>query len=82
MHFQFFSNANLEFGAKKFTQKLYPTAEVLPIVKKVELINKYKFVEMALEKNPNTFVTYITTLKTLKSVVLTNSLRTDRKSVV
>lgn len=37
----FFSNANLQFDARKLTQKTYITAKVMPITRQRELIDKY-----------------------------------------
>lgn len=64
--FRSLSNADLEFGAKKFTWRSYITAKTLLIVKKIELINKDKFVEVEIDGNSDTFIVYITILKALK----------------
>lgn len=58
----FFSNTSLEFGTKKLTQKLYITVQALLTAKKIELINKQKFVEAILDENTDAFVTDITIL--------------------
>lgn len=43
---------------KELIQRLYSVIEVLPIIKKVELIDKYKFAKIVLNKHFNSFVIY------------------------
>ena len=60
--FPTFSNANLQFVEKELKKRNYTTAEILPITKRVELINKKEFAAVALEENAKTFVVYVPTL--------------------
>lgn len=48
---------------------------ILHIAKKVELINKHKFIDIALDKNANTFVIHIATLEALELAISMNLLR-------
>lgn len=59
MLFSSFNNANLLFGIRKLTQRLYTTSKNLLITNIIELIRKYKFVEKVLDQNIKTFVIYI-----------------------
>lgn len=61
--FLFLSNTNLRFGVKKLTGKLYTTFKALHIANKVELINKYKLVELVVNENINTLLAHITALR-------------------
>lgn len=63
--FLFFSNAYLEFGVKKVTWRSYITAKTLVIAEKVELINNYEFIKVALDRNFNIFVIYVAILRVL-----------------
>lgn len=56
----FFSNAN-------WILRLYITDEALLIAKKVELINKYDVIEVALDVNSDIFFIYVTTLRSTDS---------------
>ena len=66
MSFLSLSNANIQFDTGNFTWRTYSTAETLPTIKKVELIDKHKFTRAALDKNSETFVVHVAVLKTLK----------------
>lgn len=66
-----FSNGDFELNAKKFTRRLYTTNKALCLAKKVEMINKYVFVEAALNRNSDTFVVYVANLEAPKSVIPT-----------
>lgn len=79
MFFLIFSNTNIQFAEKKPTQRFYTIAKALSIIKKVELINKKKFVKIALDKNFKTFIMYIATLETLLAKILTYI---DRKAEI
>lgn len=48
MFFFFFSSADFQFDTKKLTWKSYTTEEILPITKKIEFIDEYKFAKVAL----------------------------------
>lgn len=56
------SNTNMQFVRIKLEWSSYITAEVLPITKKVEVIDKREYTSMVLNKNLETFVIYIITL--------------------
>lgn len=72
-----FSNENLEFGTKKLTWKSYITIKILLIVKRVKLINQYKFVEAAPNNNSNTFIIQIAAPESSESIEPTHLLQTS-----
>lgn len=49
--------------------RFYTTAKALPIIKRIKLIDKYQFVKVALDKNSETFIIYVATLKTPKMTI-------------
>ena len=53
------SNADIQYIEKKLTWKFYTIAKVLPTTKQVELIDKKKFAKVVLNKNFETFATYM-----------------------
>lgn len=55
-------NTDVLFVEKKLEQKSFITAEALPIIKKVKLINKQEFAIIALDEDVKTFVIYIANL--------------------
>lgn len=57
------SNPNLQFGARKFTWKIYTTTKIMFTTMQVELIDKHKFVRIVLDKLFETFVIYVTILE-------------------
>ena len=59
MPFFTLSNANIQFAEKELTWRSYTTAEALPTTKRVELINKNKFAEAALDEESDTFVIHV-----------------------
>ena len=59
MLFLILSNANVQFAKKELTWRSYTIAEALPIIKRVELINKKEFAKAALNENSKTFVMHI-----------------------
>lgn len=62
-----FSNTNIEFmELGKLSLRSYNIVEVLFTISIVELIDKRKFVKVALNKNSETFVIYTTFLKTMQ----------------
>ena len=63
MLFLTLSNADIQFNKKEFTWKSYSTAKAMLTTKQVELIDKKKFVKVALDKNSKTFVVHVTTLE-------------------
>lgn len=76
MPFLSFNNINILFDKRSFIQKAYTTANNLATTKKVEFIDKYKFVETAPNKNVKTFIIHIAILKALQSVMLVNFFQT------
>ena len=56
------SNADVQFVEKAFTWRSYTTAEALPIIKQIELINKKEFAKVVLDENSETFVTHVVSL--------------------
>ena len=57
-----FSNINIWFTKRKITYKKYTAIEILFIIKKIEFINKKKFVIVILNTNNKIFVIYIIAL--------------------
>lgn len=47
----------------------YITVEVLPTTSRVKLIDKKRFTKTTLDKNWETFIIYISTLKVTKSLI-------------
>lgn len=63
MFFLAFSNADVKFDADKPTWKKYTIAKAMPTAKRVELIDKHKFLEAALSKASETFLIHMTALE-------------------
>lgn len=61
-----FNYMNIDFKViiGKLTWMTYIAIETISIAKKVELIDKYKFVKAALNRNFETFMVYIVALET------------------
>ena len=76
MPFLTFSNANIQFAEKELIWRFYTTAEALPITKRVELIDKKEFVNVALDKNSKTFLVHVAALEALLAGML---IHPDRK---
>lgn len=62
------SNANIQFIEKEFTWRFYTTTEALPTIKRVEFIDKRKFVKVVLNKDSENFVIYIAVLEVLSKL--------------
>ena len=75
MSFLTFSNADIQFFMKEFTQRSYTTAEALPTTKQEELIDKKEFGKAVLNKNSETFMIHVTILETLLSEITIHPLR-------
>ena len=45
------SNADIKFDTESFTWRSYSISEVLPIARRVELIDKHVFAKVALDEN-------------------------------
>ena len=65
MHFLTLSNGNIQFDTESFTWRCYSAAEILPTVRRVELINKHVFAKAALDKNSEMFVAHFAALEAL-----------------
>lgn len=64
MYFFSFDNIDMKFAElEKLIEKSYNTIEVLPTTSRVEIINKRKFANVALDENFKTFIVYIAILK-------------------
>lgn len=63
MLFLTFNNTNIRFTNRKLTWRSYTNTKILLITKWVELIDKKKFVKMALKKDLKTFVIYVVALE-------------------
>ena len=57
-----FRNANIKFAQKEFIWRFYFTAKAPPTIKQVEIINRKKFANMALDEHIEAFIVYITSL--------------------
>lgn len=66
MPFFSFSRTNIQFDTKTFTWRLYTTAEPLPIIRQMKLIDQKEFNKVALYESFETFVIYIATLEAPK----------------
>ena len=60
MLFLTLSNADIKFAKKELTWRSYTTAEALPTIKRVELIDKKEFAKAALNENVEAFVVHVT----------------------
>ena len=60
------SNTNIYFDKKKLTWRTYTIAETMSTFKKVELIDKYNFIKVALDENSEIFVIHVAALKVVK----------------
>lgn len=57
------SNANVKFDARQLLWRKYIVAKAIPAAKRVELIDKYEFVETAFDKALEMFVIHIAVLE-------------------
>lgn len=73
MCFLFFRKVNIKFGIEELTWKKYTIAEVMPIPRWVEVVNKHKFMKIALNKVSKTFVLHISALKNLVLITIVHS---------
>lgn len=55
MLFLTFSNVNIQFVKKKLIQRSYIIAKALPIIKRIEIIDKKEFSKAALDRNIEAF---------------------------
>ncbi len=65
MFFLALSNTKFQFGTKKLIWRSYTTAEALLTTSWVKLIDKKEFGKAVLNKNSETFVVYVATLKAM-----------------
>lgn len=63
--FLVFNKTNIQINIKSFIWRTYSAAKVLSIIKRIKVINQYKYAIMALGKNSDIFVVHVTALKTL-----------------
>ena len=75
MLFLTFSNIDIKFVEKELTQRSYTIAKVLLTTKRIKLINKKKFVKVALDEESKIFMMYIATLEALPSEITKYILR-------
>ena len=59
MPFLKISNADISFGKKILTWRIYTTNEALPIIKQVQIVNSKEFVIMPLDVNSEMFVVHV-----------------------
>ncbi len=60
--FLIMSNADVDFQAQDLEWRSYPTGEVLPTTKQVELIGKKEFAAAALNPEHDAFIVHVATL--------------------
>ena len=68
MFFFTFSNADIQFLEKEFTQRTYTTAIALLTIKQAELIDKKEFAKAALNENFKTFFVYVASLDVVPGI--------------
>ena len=62
MSFLIFSKANIWFAEQELVWRIYTAAEALPMIKKVEIIDKKEFVAAVLNANDEIFMVHIAAL--------------------
>lgn len=65
MLFLIFGNVKILFAEKKLIWRSYTTVKALPIIKKMEFIDKKEFAKAFLDENSKTFVIYVEILEAL-----------------
>ena len=70
MPFLIFSNADVQFVKKELTWKTYTTAKALPPIQRIELIDKKKYAKVALNKNIEAFIVYISFLSIRSRIII------------
>lgn len=65
-----FSNINIQFTGKKLISKSYTTIKIPPTIKQTELIDKKKIAKVALKKDIEAFIIYLTSKPGLMSLHL------------
>ena len=63
MLFLTFGNVNVQFARKKLIWRTYTTKKALPTIRQVKLINQKEFAKVALDKNIEVFMIYISSLR-------------------
>lgn len=65
------NNANIKFRKRllRLVWKFYIIAKVISTTSWVQLIKKYKFANINLEKNSKTFVVYVIVLETSRIII-------------
>ena len=69
MLFFTFSNTNIRFAEEELIWRTYTAIVILPITKRVQIINWKKFAKVALDPKKEAFVIYITTVSA-KSMII------------
>ena len=69
MLFLTLSNVNIKFAQNELIWRFYTVAKVLPITKRVEIIDKKKFNQAVLDKNIETFMVHVRSLS-LNSILI------------
>ena len=62
MPFLIMINADVNFQARDLQRRSYPTEDILPTTRWVELIEKKEFAAIALNPEHKTFIIYVATL--------------------
>lgn len=63
MLFLFLHNFNVKFDARELTEGKFTVEKTIPISRQVELMNKYKFVKLALDETLDILEVYVATLE-------------------
>lgn len=69
MFFLRFSNANILFSKQELILRFYIIAKALSNTKQVKIIDRKKFAKLALNKNVEVFILYMTSLS-LNSILI------------
>ena len=63
------NNVDIQFDTESFTRSNYSIAKALTTSRQVELIDKYKLAQAALDENPEMFVIHDIVLEALEPAV-------------
>lgn len=64
------NNANIQFIERDFIWKIYIVANILPTIKKIQIIDRKKFAKTVLDPNKKVFVVNVTTITSEKAIYL------------
>lgn len=73
--FVILSNIDVKFDAKKLRLRKYTITKTIPIARQIKQINKYEFVEVALNKASEIFVLYVAALEASALIITVQSIR-------